>query len=217
MTQHLQTYTPAPYSGMLGFKNTERLSMNLITGDSQPPHRQASYLIAKESSQPCLQALQSVCARLHSYLHSRSGTRFSLSPMQFTPPYTQGVEPRNARWRPGAGGGAASCDVIGSISHTDNAAVICTVLLMQPACIRFLGRCSRNQSEPAPDIISQLGCSLSQANLMRSRHVRVCACGCLHVQNLRLLFFMSSCSRFCRACCRCSLQTKHVMCFAPAK
>ena len=57
---------------------------------------------------------------------------------------------------------------------------------------------------------------LSQANPMRSRHVRVCACGCLHVQTRRFNLFMSSRSRCCRARRCFSLQTKHVMCFAPA-
>ena len=39
-----------------------------------------------------------------------------------------------------------------------------------------------------------------------------------YVQTFRLLFFMSSWSCFfCRARCCCSLQTRHVMCLAPAK
>ena len=63
---------------------------------------------------------------------------------------------------------------------------------------------------------SELGYGLSQANLTRSRQFRVCACGCLHVQTLRFNLLMSSRSRCCRACRCCSLQTKHVMCFAPA-
>ena len=80
----------------------------------------------------------------------------------------------------------------------------------------FFFRCSMNQSESARVITSQPGYGLSPAYLTCIGHFRVCAFGCLHVQAARLLFFMSCCSRCCRACC-CSLHTRHVMCFAPAK
>ena len=63
---------------------------------------------------------------------------------------------------------------------------------------------------------SELGYGLSQANLTRSRQFRVCACGCLHVQTLRFSLLKSSRSRCSRAFRCCSLQTKHIMCFAPA-
>ena len=87
---------------------------------------------------------------------------------------------------------------------------VCHVARTRP----FLFRCSSNHSESARDITSQPGYGLSPSNLMRSGHVCVCACGCLHVQAFRLLVFMSLCSRSRRSCC-CSLQTRHVMCFAP--
>ena len=117
---------------------------------------------------------------------------------------------------PGAGGGAASCCRIGSLPHIEKATVPCTVRLTQSEDILFFPVLIQEPIRVRRATTSKLGYGLSQAKLTRSRQFRVCACGCLHVQTLRFSLLMSSRSRCSRACRCCSLQTKHIMCFAPA-
>ena len=73
-------------------------------------------------------------------------------------------------------------------------------------------RCSKSQSESARHITSQPGYGRSPANLTRIGHSVVCAGGRLHVQAARWLVSMSACSRT-----SLSLQSKHVICFAPPR